>query len=251
MILYDDFIWQWDVMRTQWWLHSITGSYERTCDRGRIWGDYNSLHQGYLRDVSLRRVVGVSLWWITHVRHTRVNTSVGTVYDIFWFSWYKNLYVLCFKIYMYYKRNTGGLWLRLSPMMFRKGFRLPMSFKEKIIHRHIVVLFWVDIMYCYAYDTANLLNRFRLPHRSLGRFFICFFLHQARGFNYTLFSLSQVKHCPLLYAVVINSLSNYFSDSVVVFIEFHWTLLSLLWYFYYQLFSIHCYSSLLWLLDYV
>ena len=48
-------------------------------------------------------------------------------------------------------------------MMFRESFRLPMSFKEKIIHRHIVVLLRVDIMHCYVYDTANLLNRFRLP----------------------------------------------------------------------------------------
>ena len=38
------------------------------------------------------------------------STPVLALYMIFfWFSWYKNLYVLCFKIYMYYKRNTGGL----------------------------------------------------------------------------------------------------------------------------------------------
>ena len=83
MKLYDDFIWWWDVMRTQWWLRSTTSSYRRTCDRGRIWRDYDSLHRGCLENVSSGRVVGVSLWCITHVRHTRVNTSVGTVYDIF------------------------------------------------------------------------------------------------------------------------------------------------------------------------
>ena len=100
--LYDDVTWE---MILQWWLRSIMSSYGRTCDRDRIWGDYNSLHRGCLRDISSKRVVGVSSWCITYVRHIRVNTSVGTVYDIFLFSWFKNLYVLCFKIYMYYKRN--------------------------------------------------------------------------------------------------------------------------------------------------
>ena len=128
-ILYDDFLWWWDVMRTRWWLCSTTGSYGWTCDRGRIWGVYDSLLRGYLGDVSSRRVVEVSSWCITHVRHTRVNTSVGTVYDIFWFSWYKNLYIYyVLKIYIYYKRNTGSLWLRPGPTVFKKGFRLPMSF---------------------------------------------------------------------------------------------------------------------------
>ena len=46
-------------------------------------------------------------------------------------------YVL--KSYMYYKRNTGGLWLRPGPTMFKEGFQPPMSFKEKKIHRYIVV----------------------------------------------------------------------------------------------------------------
>ena len=119
-------------MRTRWWLRSTMGFYGRTCDRGCIWGDYDSLHRGCLRDVSLGRMVGVSSWYITHGQHTRDNTSVGTVYDIFSVSWYKNLYVVCFKIYMYYKRNTGGLWFHPGLMMFREGFWPPMSFNEKI-----------------------------------------------------------------------------------------------------------------------
>ena len=95
MKLYDDFIWWWDVIRTRWWLRSITGSYGRTCDRqymGRLWFTPSNC----LGDISSRRVVGVSSWCITHARHIQVNTNMGTVYDIFWFSWYKNLYVLCF-----------------------------------------------------------------------------------------------------------------------------------------------------------
>ena len=78
------------------------------------------------------RVVGVFPWHITHSRHTKVNISVGTIYDIFWFLWYKNLYVLCFQIYMYYKRNNGDLWLRPGLTIFRESFRSLMNFKEKV-----------------------------------------------------------------------------------------------------------------------
>ena len=50
-----------------------------------------SLHRDCMGDDSLRRVVGVSTWCIAYVWHTRVNTSVGSLYIIFWFSIYKNL----------------------------------------------------------------------------------------------------------------------------------------------------------------
>ena len=85
------------------------------------------------------------------------------------------------------KKNTSDLWLRPSPTMFREEFWPLMSFKEKIIHRHTDVLLRVDIMCCFVYDIANLLNRFRLPRRSPGRFFI-YFLHWARDFAHTVFS---------------------------------------------------------------
>ena len=49
-----------------------------------------SLHRGCMGDDSSKRVVEVLAWCIAHVRHTRVNTSVGTVYIIFWFSTYQN-----------------------------------------------------------------------------------------------------------------------------------------------------------------
>ena len=50
-----------------------------------------SLHRGCMGDDSSRRMVGMSTWCIAHVWHTRINTSVGFVYIIFWFSRYKNL----------------------------------------------------------------------------------------------------------------------------------------------------------------
>ena len=54
-------------------------------DRGRIWRDDISFHQDCVGDDSSRRMVGVSVWYITYVRHIRVNTSVGSVYIIFGF----------------------------------------------------------------------------------------------------------------------------------------------------------------------
>ena len=74
-------------MDIQWLLRSTTGSYERTCNRGRIWEDYDSLHRSCLGDVNLRKMVGVSSWCITHVRHARVNTSVGTVITVSRSTW--------------------------------------------------------------------------------------------------------------------------------------------------------------------
>ena len=85
MILHDDIIWWWDVIRTQWWLRSTTGFYGWTCYKGRIWGDYDSLRRGCLRDVSSKIMVEVLSWYITHGRHTQVNTNVGTAYDFFGF----------------------------------------------------------------------------------------------------------------------------------------------------------------------
>ena len=65
-----------------------------------------SLHRDCMGDDSLGRVVGVSVWCIANVWHIRVNTSVGSVYIIFWFLWYKNLYTYyVLKTYIYYKRT--------------------------------------------------------------------------------------------------------------------------------------------------
>ena len=85
--IYDDIVWWLYMMmrchKDTGWLRSTTSSYGWTFDRGRIWGDYDSLHRSCLRDINLGKVVGVLSWYITHVRHTGVDTSVGTVYDIF------------------------------------------------------------------------------------------------------------------------------------------------------------------------
>ena len=135
-ILYDGFTWWWDVMRTRWWFRNITGSYRRTCYRGRIWEDYDSLYRGCLGDISSRRVVGVFSWYITHSRHTQVNTSVDTVYGILWFSWYK--------IYMYYvlksiciiKETLVVSDFVLARRCSEKIFWLPWVLKKRLIHRY-------------------------------------------------------------------------------------------------------------------
>ena len=75
-------------------LCSTTGPYRRPVIEVAYRDMILSFHQGYMGDDSSGRVVGVSAWCIVHVWHTRVNTSVGSVYIIFWFSRYKNLYIL-------------------------------------------------------------------------------------------------------------------------------------------------------------
>ena len=77
------YVWSW-LCHVLWWCY---------CDRDRIWKMIFSLHRGCLGDDSSGRVVGVSTWCITHVWHTRVKTSMSSVYVISWFSRYKHLYI--------------------------------------------------------------------------------------------------------------------------------------------------------------
>ena len=107
MIIYVMILWG-VVMRTRWWLHSTTGSYGRLV----LEVAYGETIIHCLGDFSLGRVVGVSTWYITHGRHTRVNTSVGTIYGIFRFYKYKSLYVLCFEnLYVLWKKHWWFLTL--------------------------------------------------------------------------------------------------------------------------------------------
>ena len=72
-------------------LHSTTGPYGRPVMEVAYEEMILSLYRGCMGDDSSGRVVGVSTWCIAHAWHNRVNTSVGLVYIIFWFSRYKNL----------------------------------------------------------------------------------------------------------------------------------------------------------------
>ena len=103
-------------------------------DWGNIWGDWWFSRSRLFREETLaqEKRLGCRHDASLHGWHTRVNTSVGTIYDIFWFSW-------C-KIYMYYilksiciiKRNIGGLWLRPSPRCSKKVFDRLWIFKWNI-----------------------------------------------------------------------------------------------------------------------
>ena len=117
-----------------WCLCSITGPYGRPVIEVAYGEMMISLHQGCIGDDSSGRVVGVSAWCITHVRHTRINTNVGSVYNIFWISIYKNFYVLCFQIYTYYKRTLVVFDLILARWDLENVFRSPMIFKRDLNH---------------------------------------------------------------------------------------------------------------------
>ena len=111
-------------------LRSTTGFYGRPVLEVAYGEIIFSLHRGYLRDISSGRVVRMSAWCITHIWHTRVNTSVGSVYIFFGFQGYKNLYVLCFQIYTYYKRTLVDSDLILVRWGSKNVFRPPKSLKE-------------------------------------------------------------------------------------------------------------------------
>ena len=61
-------------------LRSTTGPYGRLVIEVAYGEMILSLHWGCMGDDSSGRVVGVSAWCIAHVRHTQVNTNVGSMY---------------------------------------------------------------------------------------------------------------------------------------------------------------------------
>ena len=129
-------------------LRSTTGPYGRPVLEIAYEELILSLHRGCMGDDSSGRVVGVLAWSIAHVWHTWVNTSVGSVYIFSGFSRYKNLYVLCFQIYTYYKRILVDSDLVLARWDSENVFDRPWVFTEKIIYRFTFVLFrWVNVMF--------------------------------------------------------------------------------------------------------
>ena len=148
------------------------------CEKDRIWGDDDSLHRDCLGDISSKRAVRVSTWCITHGWQIQVNTSVGTIYGIFWFY---NI-----KIYMYYVLKSICI-IKETLVVFdiilarRRSENVSAThdvFKEKLIHRFITVLFRVvDFVFDLCIDNTVLSNCFRLPRCSLvGFLFIPYFI---------------------------------------------------------------------------
>ena len=114
-----------------WWLCSTTNSYGQPV----IEAAYREImiHSTEVVWEILAREEWLRCYHDTSLigRQTWFNTSVGTVYYIFWFH--------DINIYMYYvlksiciiKKNTSGLWSRLGPTMFREGFQRPWVLKER------------------------------------------------------------------------------------------------------------------------
>ena len=139
--------------RVWWWLRSTTGSYGRP-EIDAAYGEIViSLHRGCLGDVSSGKVVGVSTWCITHGRHTRVNTSVDTVYVFLIFN--KKIYTYYVFKYLYVLwKDTGGPWRCLGSMTIRERFWPPMLFflkKWKIYRFIVVVSLNLKLIYIFVY----------------------------------------------------------------------------------------------------
>ena len=138
-----------------WWLRSTTGSYGRPeleVAYGKI---VISLHRGCLRDVSSGRVVGVSTWCITHGRHTRVNTSVGTVYVFFIFNT-KSIRIMFSKIYIYYERTLVVSDVILarwrSGNVFDRPWRFFLEMENPQIYRYCFFKTEIDLHICFIYN---------------------------------------------------------------------------------------------------
>ena len=113
-------------------LHNTTGLYGRLVIEVAYGKMIFSLHRGCMGDDSSGKVVRVSAWCIVHVWHTQINTSVGSIYIFSVFSRYKNIYVLCFQIYMYYKRALVDSDLVLARWDSKNVFDRPLVFKIEI-----------------------------------------------------------------------------------------------------------------------
>ena len=118
-----------------------------------------SLHRDCMGDDSSRRVVGVSAWCIAHVGHTRVNTSVGSVYVISWFSRYKHLYkcILFLKsIYILYKRTLVVSDLVLARWGSENVFDRPWVFKGKSKPQTVLWTFYINFVITVPFALFNL-----------------------------------------------------------------------------------------------
>ena len=149
--LYDDFYMMMRCHEDTVMLRSTTGFYGWTCIEVAYQEIMIHSTATVLGDVSSRIVVGVSSWYITHGRHTWVNTSVGTVYDIFWFSLYKIYMYYVFKSICIIKGTLVVSDFNLARRCSEKVCNRSWVLKKRLIHRHNVVLLWLDTWWFYAY----------------------------------------------------------------------------------------------------
>ena len=140
--LHDDYIMIFTMMRCledmdiRWWLRSTTSPYGRPVLEV-AYGEL--LYFTPLRlywENSSGRVVGVSACCITHARHTRINTSVGSItlfscfYDIKTYMYY------AFKIYIYCIKEHWWSLTSSWPDEVQRMFSIAYEFsKENLNHR--------------------------------------------------------------------------------------------------------------------
>ena len=97
-------LWWWDVMRTWWWLCSTTGSYGRLVIEVAYGETLIHSTKAVWKILARKEWLGCR-----HDTSPMFDISKSTlvwaqcIYIFFGFQTYKNLYVLCFQIYTYYK----------------------------------------------------------------------------------------------------------------------------------------------------
>ena len=116
-----------------------------------------SLHRDCMGEDSSGRVVGVLACCIAHARHTRVNTSVGSIilfsgfYNIKTYMYYvfKNLYIL-------YKKTLVVSDLVLARWGSENVFDRPWVFKGKSKSRTVLWTFYINFVIIVSFALINL-----------------------------------------------------------------------------------------------
>ena len=141
-----------EIMVLQWWLRSTMSPYGRNCIEVAYRETMIHFIEVVLGDISSRRVVEVSSWCISTWSTFPSQHQCWALYMIF--SGFHDIRIYMyyvFKIYMYYKRNTGGLWLHPGSMMLEKVFDQPMSFKIKGSSTNTMLFYYNLLLFIFMF----------------------------------------------------------------------------------------------------
>ena len=104
--------------------------------------------------------------------------SNRVVYNIFWFLIFKTYTHYVFKMYMYYKRNTGGLYFILTRRCQGRFSSQPVTFKRNWSNDWFFV-YVMYILFYYWYLFYKLFSTSR--HSKLVGYAFILFIHWVRG----------------------------------------------------------------------
>ena len=128
--MYIMILWWWDVMRIWWWLHSTTGSYGRPVIE-LTYGETLIHSTEVVWEILARKEWLSCLHDASPMFDIPESTPMWVPYILFSeFQGYKNLYVLCFQIYTYYKRTLVVSNLVLARWGSENVFDHPKILKE-------------------------------------------------------------------------------------------------------------------------